>query len=172
MTKPDLTSELKSLLGYIRIATLSQGKVKQLSFVWLSSLTEEENSAFEAGNHSLLNITGQQLCLPAELDRDPWVNRVRSALDGWISFHTIAMWSEQAKLWGMLGCFIHQIAHATHIWIESQTAVSIFTEKIFFKIKMYVTFFLAKPIKYFGYISLYFNVCILFYTTLIPKLLL
>lgn len=123
MTKPDLTSELKPLLGYMRIATLSRGKVKQLSFVWLSPLTEEESSAFRASNHPLLNISGQQHCLPADLDGRCLGGQSWGALDGWISFHTTDMWSEQAEMWAR--CFVNQIAHATRIWTESSVNISV-----------------------------------------------
>lgn len=124
MTKPDLTSELNSLLGYMSVATLSQGKVKQLSFVWLSPGTEERRSDFRARSNLLLKISGQQHCLPADLDWRCLDGKNWMALDGWISFHRIAMWSEQAKVWARFGCFVNQSSNAAHIWTESSVNIS------------------------------------------------
>lgn len=57
-------------------------------------------------------------------------------------------------------------------WIISKHQCLALQKLFFFKLWFfYVAFFLAKLIKGFGYISLHFNVCILFYTALITKLL-
>lgn len=176
MTKPDLTSELNSLLGYMSVATLSQGKVKQLSFVWLSPGTEERRSDFRARSNLLLKISSQQHCLPADLD---W-----RCLDGksWSCFGWLDLLPQDCCVVrggqgvGQVWVFCQSKFKCSSYldWIISKHQWLVLWKKCIFKIKIfYVAYFLVSLVKGFGYTSLHFYVCIcLFSSTLITKLLL
>lgn len=175
MTKPDLTSELNSLLGYMSVATLSQGKVKQLSFAWLFPGTEEGSSAFRARNHLLLKNSGQQHCLPADLDGR------RLGRKSWNCFGWLDLLPHGCPV-VRAGRGVGQVFSQPRFkcsscleWIISKHQWLVLQKKKYIlKIKIFcVAYFLINLVKGFGYTSLHFYVCIcLFSTTLITKLLL